>query len=129
MTKFAIAGLAVCAAALSLAACNKPAEPAAAPAEPAPAAAPDAAAPAAADAPASDLPADVAALKEKYDNCEHFAGEEPYDADRRKQIEEAIEANCRPVKNALPALKAKYKDDARIMALIAPWDEWLASYE
>ena len=136
MTKPLLAGLAVCAAALALAACDKGAKmpekgaetPAAANAE-----APTAPAPAAPAQPTVDdmgaLPADVAALKEKYDTCEHFAGEEPYDDARRKEIEAAIEANCRPVKNALPGLKAKYKDNAQVMALITPWDEWLASYE
>lgn len=139
MTKSLLGGLAVCAAALTLAGCNKPAETPAAPAAPAASAPAEAAGPAPAAgaqadpgdvaAPAGGWPADVAALKEKYDTCEHFAGEEPYDADRRKQIEDAIEANCRPVKNALPGLKAKYKDNAEVMALIKPWEEWLSSYE
>ena len=129
MTRFIFCGLAAAAAALTLAACNQPAsEPADAPA---PASAPpEAAAPAEDATPAapSTLPADVAALKEKYDICEHFAGEEPYDDARRKQIADAIEANCRPVKNALPAIKAKYKDNAEVQALIKPWEEWLSSY-
>ena len=134
MIKFAIAGraslLAACAAAFSLAACNKPAEPAAAPAEPAPATVPNAAAPAAPTAEAaSALPADVAALQAQFETCEHFAGEEPYDADRKKQIEDAIEANCKPVKAATPAIKAKYADNPAVMAVVKNWEELLGAYD
>ena len=126
MTRTAIATLTACAAALSLAACNTPAEPAAAPGgapEPAAAAPADPAA-----APAGTLPADGAAQQEKFEICEHFASEEPYDDARRDQINAAIETNCRPVKEALPTLKAKYADDPAVMALVKDWEELLGAF-
>lgn len=130
MTKSLLGGLAVCAAALTLAACNKPAEPAAAPAEPvAPAAAAEPAAPAAPAMASSGLPADVAALQGQFETCEHFAGEEPYDDARRKEIEAAIKANCDPVKAATPAIKAKYADNAAVMAVVKNWEELLGAYD
>jgi len=131
MTRIAIA--AACLAALSLAACNKPAEPAAAPE-----AAADAAAPAAAEAapargaeavPAGGLPADVAALQAQFETCVHFAGEEPYDADRRQQIEAGIAENCKPVKAAIPTIEAKYKDNPGVMAVVKAWHEQLDAYD
>ena len=134
MTKTLLGGLAVCAAALTLAACQKPAEPAAA-APAADAAAPAAAAPAAEPAPGAPpagtgaLPADVAALQAQFETCVHFAGEEPYDADRRKQIEAGIEENCKPVKAAIPSIEAKYKDNAAVQAVVKDWHEQLDAYD
>jgi hypothetical protein len=126
--------LAAAAVALVLTACNKPndakGDAAAAPAETvAPTeAAPAAAAPAEAT-PASGLPADVAALQEQFDLCEHFAGEEPYDAARRKEINDALAENCKPVKAAMPAIEAKYRDNAAVMAAVKNWHELLDAYD
>ena len=124
MNKLIFGGLAA-AAALSLAACNKPASepadavaPAAAPASPSPAASEPAAASA-----ASTLPADMQAHAEHAELCEHFAGEEPYDADRRKQIEDAIEANCTPLKAALPGLIAAHGADPALKPTLDRWAE------
>ncbi|WP_256077170.1 hypothetical protein [Massilia sp. YIM B04103] len=36
------------------------------------------------------LPPDAAALVERWIGCEHFAGEEPYDADRKREIAAAM---------------------------------------
>ncbi len=125
MTRLIFAGLAAAAAALSLAACNNPGtEPADAPAPASAPATPSAAAsePAAASA-ASALPADMQAQAEHAELCEHFAGEEPYDADRRKQIETAIEANCTPLKAALPALLAAHGADPALKPTLDRWAE------
>ena len=122
MTKLIVCGRAAAAAALSLAACNKPAsEPADAPA---PASAPAAAAPAPAATPASALPADVEAQRENAEACEHFPGEEPYDAARAKEIEEGVEKYCGALKAALPALKTKYAGDAAVTAQLNAWQEF-----
>ncbi len=125
MNKLIFGGLAVASAALSLAACNKPAsEPAdaVAPASAPASAAPAASEPAAASA-AAALPADMQAQAEHAELCEHFAGEEPYDADRRKQIEDAIEANCKPLKEALPALIAAHGGDPALKPTLDHWAE------
>ena len=68
-------------------------------------------------------PADVARLQEDVETCLHFAGEEPYDAERRKEIEAAIDAHCGALERDLPDLRRKYKDDPlaqeRLDAIVA----------
>ena len=122
MTKLIFAGLAAAAAALSLAACNKPAsEPADAAA---PASAPAAAAPAAAATPAAAaLPADMQAHAEHAELCEHFAGEEPYDAARRKELEDGMKANCGPLEDAMPGLIAAHGADPALKPTLDRWAE------
>ncbi len=95
-----------------------------------PAAAPAPAAPepleTAADAPlgtSAALPPDVEAQRENAETCEHFAGEEPYDEARRREIEAAIDASCRPLHAALPALWTRHQDDPAVMATLTQWQE------
>jgi hypothetical protein len=128
MTKLVTGVLLAAAAALTLAACTKaPAEPADATPQtaPPPASAPaEPAAPAEAAAPAaSALPADMQAAAENFEMCEHWAGEEPYDAGRRKEIEDGITASCGPLKAALPGLKARYGSDPAMKTLLDQWSE------
>jgi len=56
-------------------------------------------------------PADVTRFQEDIETCIHFAGEEPYDADRRRQIEAAIRKHCDGAKARLPSLRKKYAAD------------------
>ena len=53
------------------------------------------------------LPADVAKFKERRDICDHFRGEEPYDAERRKFLEENLNKYCTGTDKELASLKAK----------------------
>ena len=126
MTKRLIyGGLAACAAALSLAACNKPAVPAdAAPADaPPPASAPADAPAAAAESAGPALPADMQAQADHAEMCEHFAGEEPYDAARRKELEDAMKKNCGPLEDAMPALQAAHGNDPALKPTLDRWAE------
>lgn len=122
MTKLIFAGLAAAAAAFSLAACNNPGtEPADAPA---PASAP--ATPSAAvsePGAASALPADMQAHAEHAQLCEHFAGEEPYDAARRKELEDGMKANCGPLEDAMPGLIAAHGADPALKPTLDRWAE------
>jgi hypothetical protein len=63
----------------------------------------------------------VDALIARADACLHFAGEEPYDAARRAEIEKALTANrCETVVADGDALKvARPKDAARIEASLS----------
>lgn len=137
MLKLASIG-AVAAMTLAAAACSKPAEPAAPPAPPAEPTAPvssaspalppaDVSEPAAASA-ASTLPSDLQAAADNFEMCEHWAGEEPYDPERRKQIEDGVDDSCGPLKAALPALDAKYGADERYKAMLTAWHEIADSY-
>ncbi|WP_311239816.1 MULTISPECIES: hypothetical protein [unclassified Xanthomonas] len=67
------------------------------------------------------MPKDVRKLVEDYDTCEHFAGEEPYDADRRHEIEVAIAQFCTPAPARLAKLMQRYRNDAQV-------SQWLRQY-
>ncbi|CAG2089736.1 hypothetical protein [Xanthomonas arboricola] len=67
------------------------------------------------------MPEDVRTLVEDYDTCEHFAGEEPYDADRRHEIEVAIAQFCTPAPARLAKLLKQYRNNARV-------SDWLRKY-
>lgn len=67
------------------------------------------------------MPEDVRKLVDDYDTCEHFAGEEPYDADRRNEIEVAVAQYCTPAPARLAKLMQRYRNDAHISA-------WLRQY-
>ncbi|WP_372362938.1 hypothetical protein ACCQ10_09700 [Xanthomonas sp. NCPPB 1325] len=67
------------------------------------------------------MPDEVRALVDDYDTCEHFAGEEPYDADRRHEIEVAVAQFCTPAPARLAKLMQQYRNDAHI-------SEWLRQY-
>ncbi|MEY4952890.1 MAG: hypothetical protein RL299_1314 [Pseudomonadota bacterium] len=89
------------------------------PAETAPpaSAAPAAAAPAPAAkvlpaaAPASDPAAEVTRLAQRIEACEHFAGEEPYDAARAAELRQQVEANCPGNEAELARLRARHAKD------------------
>ncbi|TCK48263.1 hypothetical protein C8F00_0602 [Xanthomonas vasicola] len=55
------------------------------------------------------MPEDVRKRVDDYDTCEHFAGEEPYDADRRHEIEVAVAQFCTPAPARLARLMQQYR--------------------
>ncbi|PPT74309.1 hypothetical protein XaplCFBP3122_17365 [Xanthomonas arboricola pv. populi] len=67
------------------------------------------------------MPEDVRMLVEDYDTCEHFTGEEPYDADRRHEIEVAIARFCTPAPARLATLMQQYRNNAQV-------SDWLRKY-
>jgi hypothetical protein len=70
----------------------------------------------AANAAAQDrLPADVARFVERRDGCDHFRGEEPYDDERRRFLEQRIRKLCIGTDRTLANLKKKYRDDRPVM--------------
>lgn len=61
---------------------------------------------------APQLPADVQAFIDRQQECDHWTGEEPYDQERRKEIETAIdELGCAAIDKDEQALRQRYKDD------------------
>jgi hypothetical protein len=115
-----------CAALLMLAACHKrdPAQetaqeaavtdavPSSSPSPPAPPAMPSmiapVGAPASAAAKVAGLPEEVTHLSDRISQCEHFAGEEPYDAERGVFLRQQIAANCPGNAAELKRLRQKY---------------------
>jgi hypothetical protein len=63
-------------------------------------------------------PSDVARFIERRDGCDHFRGEEPYDEERRKFLEQKLNELCPGTDKELARLKAKYRDDRNIMAVL-----------
>lgn len=53
-------------------------------------------------------PRDVAKFQTDVEPCIHFAGEEPCDAARRRQIEAAIRKHCGPAERDGARLRTKY---------------------
>lgn len=62
------------------------------------------------------LPADVAALAERIEACEHFSGEDPYDAERAAFLRKQVEASCPGNDATLANLSGKYAKDATVAA-------------
>lgn len=62
------------------------------------------------------LPADVAALAKRIEVCEHFSGEDPYDAERAAVLRKQVEANCLGNDAMLAKLSGKYASDPAVAA-------------
>src|SRR5215469_9289159 len=61
------------------------------------------------------MPAPVAEFIERAANCNHWAGEEPYDADRAKEISNALsELRCSHLDADQASLLKRYKGNAKV---------------
>ena len=59
------------------------------------------------------------AVQDRAEGCWHFAGEEPYDAARRAEINRALsELNCTTLKSDGQALRRKYARSAPALAAL-----------
>lgn len=68
-----------------------------------------------------DLPKDVRDFVARRDLCEHFLGEEPYDAERRRDLETSIEEHCSGTAKLYKSLHNRYQKDPATAA-------WLERY-
>jgi len=67
-----------------------------------------------------DMPADVSDFIRRAVVCNHWAGEEPYDEDRRAQIAAAVESlRCRALDADQTALRAQYAGNAEVLRRIS----------
>ena len=60
------------------------------------------------------MPADVRAFLARENTCQHFAGEEPYDDERRRELEEAGAKYCEGRKKIFSDLIARHRGDCAI---------------
>jgi len=67
---------------------------------------------------ARGLPADVQQFIVNHSDCEHWAGEEPYDAPRRREIERGIAASCKGLDASAVTLRKRYAKHPKISALL-----------
>jgi hypothetical protein len=63
-------------------------------------------------------PVDIQGFQGDVETCVHFAGDEPYDAARRRQIEAAIRRHCDGSARALPRLLKRYEKAPEALARI-----------
>jgi len=63
-------------------------------------------------------PVDIQGFQDDVETCVHFAGEEAYDADRRRQIEAAIRRHCDGSARAYPRLLKRYEKAPDALARI-----------
>ncbi|MBV8744774.1 MAG: hypothetical protein JO134_06995 [Xanthobacteraceae bacterium] len=65
------------------------------------------------------LPLEVGNLVSRREQCHHWAGEEPYDKARAKQIDRAmVQLKCDRIEQEVDAMRAKYANDARVQAVL-----------
>src|SRR5688572_25849975 len=67
-------------------------------------------------------PADVASFMEHRDGCDHFRGEEPYDAERRKFLHQRILELCVGTDKQLALLKKKYRANKTVIAKLNEYE-------
>ncbi|WP_439449549.1 hypothetical protein [Stenotrophomonas sp. ATs4] len=60
------------------------------------------------------MPADVQAFLTRENTCQHFAGEEPYDDERRRELEEAGAKYCEGREKIFTDLIARHRGDCAI---------------
>lgn len=72
---------------------------------------------------AAGLPAEVSVLLTRWEECWHWAGEEPYDADRRAQIEEGVARSCPGNEEERDRLRTKYQGRTDVLDALKKLDE------
>ena len=65
------------------------------------------------------LPPDIRAFQKDRQSCEHFMGEEPYDAERQQFIGAALKRYCGGTDRRLAALKRKYAGDQAVLKALS----------
>jgi hypothetical protein len=74
------------------------------------------------DMSALPFPQEVTAFMVDRDGCDHFRGEEAYDAERRAYIAENIAELCRGTDSRLAMLRRRYAGDASVTAALRSYD-------
>jgi len=69
------------------------------------------------------LPSDVARFMERRDGCDHFRGEDPYDEERRKFLNQKLTELCPGTDKSLARLKDKYRRNKTIMAVLNKYEQ------
>jgi hypothetical protein len=75
------------------------------------------------------LPADVAMFKKHRDLCDHFRGEEPYDAERRAFLEESLKKYCTGTDQELASLRTKYKNNVVVLKVLSAYEDAIEPME
>jgi hypothetical protein len=76
----------------------------------------------AAPAPAGGPPADVAAFRDQRDQCDHFRGEDPYDAKRAAELAEQLDKFCKGTDARLAGLRKKYAAQPAVLESLKDYE-------
>ncbi|NML07277.1 hypothetical protein [Sphingomonas sp. G-3-2-10] len=71
---------------------------------------------------ARGMPADVQRYLVKRADCEHWAGEEPYDADRKAEIERNVAESCTGIDAQTAALRTRHANDSVVAGMLGELD-------
>ncbi|WP_336973532.1 hypothetical protein [Sphingobium aromaticiconvertens] len=82
---------------------------------------------AATDAPV--FPAEVTTFMVDRDGCDHFRGEEPYDAERAAYLEQSIRELCAGSDARLAKLRRRYAEEPDVIAALGNYEERIESPE
>ena len=64
-------------------------------------------------------PKDVQALLDRREGCAHWSGEEPYDAERKAEIDHALsQLRCNRLERDDTQMRRKYRHNPRVFRLI-----------
>jgi hypothetical protein len=69
------------------------------------------------------IPSDVSAFVEKRDNCDHFRGEEAYDAERGAFLKKALEESCAGTDAELKSLRNHYKTNITAIKALKKYED------
>jgi len=69
------------------------------------------------------FPREVTNFMVERDSCDHFRGEEPYDADRRAYLAENIAELCTGTDGRLAALRMRYANDPAVIAALSSYED------
>ncbi len=69
------------------------------------------------------FPADVSSFIEQRELCDHFRGEDPYDAERRAFLEKSILELCTGTDLALAKLKSKYINNQQLTSRLSQYED------
>lgn len=69
------------------------------------------------------LPADILAFRAKRDDCDHFRGEEPYDAKRAAFLKAALARTCTGTDKALAALRKRYVGQPALLDVLKAYED------
>ncbi|NWK94122.1 hypothetical protein DM806_00110 [Sphingobium lactosutens] len=72
---------------------------------------------------AAPFPREVTEFMVARDGCDHFRGEEPYDAERRAYIEESIAELCQGTDAKLAMLRRRYAGDPSVISALKGYED------
>lgn len=77
---------------------------------------------------AAPFPREVTEFMVTRDSCDHFRGEEPYDAERRAYIAENIAELCRGTDMKLALLRQRYASDPSVIAALRGYEDQIEKH-